>query len=221
MQYVAIMALVPLALFGIYWILWRAKNREERSIQEGVLYLRTARAAVWLIGILGVPFLAGAIALAVLVLCDPQMLDITAFMLCEGFALAMLALCLFGVLNANLNYYVVAEQEIVAYRWGKPRRRIALADVCYYQASTVSLLCFDADGLLLLSVDFMTTGGARLGEILAARGVQAVTMPFPTEQMRKGERYRIHQLAESLEGKEFALYGYQNAVCCCKCIDSK
>ncbi len=193
MQYVAIILLVPLVLFGIYWILWRAKNREERRVQEGPLYLRTARAAVWTLGILGVPFFVGAIAWAVWAICDPQDMGIGLFAVGECLALALFALCLFGIWYAKLNYAVVDEEEIVTYRWGKPGRRIALADICYYQASAVSLLCFDADGLVLLSVDFMTTGGSRLGELLAARGAQAVTLPFPTEQMRKSERYRMHQ----------------------------
>ena len=98
-----------------------------------------------------------------------------------------------GYIHMKYNYFIVKDDRIIIKK-GRKTSIVLFKDIIYFSANHTSyggIECYNENGFLLLIVSNFYVGVEKLESILKKLNVQPLPTPFPTEQMKETEEYKL------------------------------
>lgn len=196
---IAVTIILPI-VYGLFFYL---KEKEEKKITYGSEFtVKMSKCFMVFFLICMIICFFGMVGAVILLIAIDEPNKFTIFWTLELVSLAFFLLGAFGFFSCKYDYIVVKEDGIIVNKMFKKQRIIKYSDITYITSHSYGfgeVACYDSNGIPLLSVDYYHVGVEKLDSILKSKGYELLSRPYPSEDMKKNDKFKKYKKKSSLK----------------------
>ena len=192
---------LPLLFSLIYRLKEREEKKEKKLRNDNIFYVKHSKTFLIIFLSFMIMLFVGMVVIAILPIIYDEP-NKKAVIIGEIVCAFFFSLSFLGFAISKFDYLIVKENCIIKKQLFKKTSIFSYYDIVYVSSNTFGfgeVTGYDIDGIPLFSVSHFHVGAKELNEMLRNRGSMLLPNPYPSDEMKQNERFKVFKRKTSLK----------------------